>query len=78
MSDGTLAQVASVLRSEFVDYRGDVTRNTTAMDVDGWDSLSHVTFIMALERALEIEIDPEASLEFGDVGELVDYIDQNR
>lgn len=79
MSDSsTLMQVEKVLRTEFPSYQAAVTRDTTAADVDGWDSLGHTTFILMLERALGIEIDPEASLEFSDIGALVDYIDQNR
>jgi len=77
MSD-TFSKVEEVLRSEFSTYRGPVDRDTTAMDVDGWDSLAHTTFILMVERAFDVEIDPEASLDFENIGQLVDYIDKLR
>lgn len=77
MSD-TLSEVEGVLRSEFSTYKGPVDRDTTAMDVDGWDSLAHTTFILMVERVLGVEIDPEASLDFENIGQLVDYIDKIR
>lgn len=71
-----MAKVEAVLRAEFPGFDGKVTSDTTALDVDGWDSLAHIGIIMSLEKTLEVEIDPEASLEFQNIGELIAHIEQ--
>lgn len=71
-----MAAVEAVIRDEFPSFKGIVTPETTAMDVDGWDSLAHIGVIMRLERVLEVDIDPESSLSFQNIGELVSYIDK--
>lgn len=76
MTDDIMSRVEAVIRSEFPNFGGKIAAETTAMDVDGWDSLAHIGLIMSLERALSVDIDPEASLEFLNIGELVSYIEK--
>lgn len=51
-----------------------VTRATTSLDVDGWDSLSHALLIMNVEEAFGTELPLERTYELADVGELVDLL----
>ncbi len=46
----------------------------TAADVDGWDSLAHVTIIVALEKALGIRFRIGEIATLRNVGELVGHI----
>jgi len=47
---------------------------TTAEDVDGWDSLNHVTLIVAIEKAFRITVTTRDAQKLRNVGELVDLI----
>jgi acyl carrier protein len=44
-----------VFRDVFDDPTLDVTDNMTADDVDGWDSLTHINLIIALEKRFRIK-----------------------
>lgn len=43
----------------------------TANDVDGWDSLTHITLIVALERKFKIKFTTGEVSNLSNVGELV-------
>ena len=47
---------------------------TTAEDIDGWDSISHASVIMAVERAFSIRFDDEEIYGFANVGALYDRV----
>jgi acyl carrier protein len=51
---------------------GTVTRETTAADVRGWDSVSNMPFVLEVEDRLEIELPLKALGSLANVGELVD------
>jgi acyl carrier protein len=44
-------RITDVLRNVFQDDELQVAETTTAADVQGWDSLMHVTLIINLEKA---------------------------
>ena len=52
----------------------EITRATRAMDVRGWDSLSHTMVLMQLEDGFEIQLPMDRALRLGNVGEMVDLI----
>jgi len=52
-----------------------IERKTTANDIDGWDSLSHVNLIVAVERAFKIKFSQKELLTFRHVGDLHDSIE---
>jgi acyl carrier protein len=51
-----------------------ITAETTANDVDGWDSLSHVNLIVAIESKFNIRFSKKELLTFKNVGELLNCI----
>jgi len=71
----TLEKLNDVLREVFEDPDLRVTPSTTASDVDGWDSLSHVNVILAVEMHFGISFLPKDLLTFRCVGDLVRSID---
>ncbi|MBV8489461.1 MAG: hypothetical protein JO199_02950 [Candidatus Eremiobacteraeota bacterium] len=74
-SDAVLARVAQIIADVFHPPEGTVvTRETTANDIDGWDSLSHTTLIMQVEEAFGIELPIEGLYALRDVGELADLV----
>jgi acyl carrier protein len=50
----------------------DITRETVADDIPGWDSLSHTVLMMTVEQVFGIEL-PDSTT-YNDVGDLVDVI----
>ena len=64
-----------VFRDVFGDDDITVNDNTTAADVDGWDSLRHITLLAAIEDEFDIEFSMGATVKMKNVGEMVDYIE---
>ena len=46
----------------------------TANDVDGWDSLTHIQLIVAIEKSFKIKFTSREILSWKNVGEMVDCI----
>lgn len=72
----TLSRLADVIRDVFDDDDIVVTRATTAADVEGWDSLMHVTLMLRVESAFGIRMNSSEVTGLKDVGQLVDMIDK--
>lgn len=53
-----------------------ITNDTTADDIDEWDSLSHIHIIVAAEGRFKIKFMAAETEELKHVGELVDLIEQ--
>lgn len=68
------------LNEVFQDVFGDdgitVTDQTTAADIDGWDSLRHITLLAAIEDEFDIEFSMAATVKMKNVGEMVNYIEE--
>jgi acyl carrier protein len=66
----TLETLTEVFRQVFEDPSITLTPETTADDIEGWDSLSHVNLIMAVENRFGVAFKPKERLSFKNVGEL--------
>ena len=66
----TLADLTEVFRYVFDDDELVITDETTANTVDGWDSLSHVNLILAIESRFKIRFSQRELLTFASVGDL--------
>lgn len=53
----------------------DFNENTTADQVPGWDSLSHLNVILAIEKEFGIRFKPYELLKLKNIGELQKLID---
>ena len=67
----------AVFRDVFDDEELTVNDETTAADVDGWDSLIHITLIDAVEEEFDISFDMKTIVKLKNVGEMVDVICQD-
>ena len=69
-----LKRVEQIFREEL--GQDDIVLNdeTTAEDVDGWDSLSHVQLVAVMEDAFGIEFSSREILSWDNVGDLIDSI----
>jgi acyl carrier protein len=51
-----------------------INRQTRAMDVRGWDSLSHTVILMSLEETFECRLPMDRVFQLKNVGDLVDLL----
>lgn len=72
----TFAKVCALIASELKCSSADLSSETTAEDVDGWDSLAHARLIMALEDQLNVRFPGEKLFDLDCVGDLVSLADQ--
>lgn len=71
-----LDQIRAIMSDVFdVDFdEGDVTAETTANDIEEWDSLSHIRLIVAIERKFKIKFKNSEIESLKRVGDLVALI----
>lgn len=72
--DDILEGVAEILRAVFDEPDLEVTRETTAEDVEAWDSLNHITVMVAAEQRFGVKFKTAELERLRDVGELVSLI----
>ncbi len=49
-------------------------RPTTAQEVDDWDSLNHITFVVAIEKHFKVKFSSAEIRSWKDVGDMCDAI----
>ena len=67
-----------VFQDVFDDESLHVTDETTAGDVDGWDSLEHIDLMASVERAFGIRFSMGEITRMKNVGEMADLILEKR
>ena len=68
----TIAALTPIFRQVFDDDSIVLTRNTTANDIDGWDSLTHMNLVLALEGMFKIRFALGELPSLKNVGDLAD------
>lgn len=69
-----LKKVNEVFQDVFYDTSLEVNDETTAADIDEWDSLTHITLIAAIEDEFDIKFDMTEVVKFEKVGDMIDSI----
>ena len=72
--EAVLEKVAEIIRDVFDDEDIVVTDTTVANDVDGWDSLMHITLIGTVEDEFDIKFAMKDVVGMENVGQMVDLI----
>ncbi len=67
-------RVNEVFRDVFDDEDITVGEDTTAADIDDWDSLEHINLVNAIEEEFDIKFSMGQIVAMKDVGEMVDII----
>jgi acyl carrier protein len=73
-----LATMLPVFREVFDDETLSITGATTARDVDGWDSLTHIRLMLAIETAFGVRIKATEAAKLENVEALADLIERKR
>jgi acyl carrier protein len=73
--DTTLDRLNEVFREVFDDEDLEVTWATTARDIEGWDSLMHVTLMVNVEKRFGVRFSSYEVAGLKDVGELADLVE---
>lgn len=69
-----ITEVTDIFRQVFDDENIDIRPEMTADDIDGWDSLSHINLIIAIESSFNIRFSQKELLGFKNVGDLLNCI----
>ena len=76
--DAMLDQLQSVFRDVFEDDELTINRLTSADNVEGWDSLMHVSLMINVERVFGVKFSTTQVASLKNVGELMDLIESRR
>jgi acyl carrier protein len=71
----TLEKLNTIFCEVFDDDCLQIFPQMTANDVDGWDSLSHVNLIVAVENYFKIRFNQKELLTFKNIGDLLGCIE---
>ena len=66
-------RLTDVVRNMF-DAQLSISRDTTASDVDGWDSLTHIQLLLTVERRFGIRFNTGEIAAMKNVGDMADII----
>jgi acyl carrier protein len=72
--DAILAKLTAIFREIFEDEALVVTPATTADDVEGWDSMNHITIVVETERRFGVKFQTAEIEELKNVGEFIELI----
>jgi acyl carrier protein len=72
----TIAKMLPVFHEVFDDDTLVIMPATSAGDVEGWDSLSHIRLMVAIESVFDVRIRASEAAKLNNVGELADLIER--
>ena len=75
MNRAEILQQVEVIFKDVLDEETIVLNDTiTANDVEGWDSLTHIHLVVAIEKYFKIKFKSNEILSWNNVGEMLDAI----
>ncbi|GHV08422.1 acyl carrier protein [Campylobacterota bacterium] len=70
----TINEVQAIFRSTLDNDEITLSSETTANDIEEWDSLSHIQLIIAIEKHFKIKFTSKEIVTWKNVGEMIDCI----
>jgi acyl carrier protein len=74
MEDGILGRLTEVFRDVFADDTLVLTREMTAADIEGWDSLAHISLMLSVQRAFHVRLSAAATSQLQNIGALIELL----
>jgi acyl carrier protein len=71
LTTATIEELGEIVRDVFDDDNVVVTERTTAQDVDGWDSLNHIRFMVSVEKAFGVRFTSREVESLKNLGDLL-------
>ena len=68
------AKLNEIFQDVFMDDSIEVTPETTANDIEDWDSLMHITLVSEVESAFGVKFGAKQAVQMKNVGEMVEII----
>lgn len=72
----TLERLQEIFRDVFEDETIVLTEETTAADIEDWDSLMQITLTMEVEQAFDIKFTTDDIVKMKNVGDFVKAIEE--
>ena len=67
-------QLVDVFRQVFDDETLILTDETTADDIEGWDSVAHINLMFSIEQAFGVQFNGNELAELENIGELKQFL----
>ncbi len=74
MTETKLDRITAIFRDFFNLPNIVISTETTADDIDAWDSLTHVELMMALEEEFNVRLPTKVIMNAKNVGDLIEYL----
>jgi len=75
----TRTEILRIINAIFIDVLDDdtvvLTEETTANDIDEWDSLNHIQLVVAIEKHFKIRFASQEILSWKNVGEMANSVE---
>ena len=72
----TLEKLQKIFRNEFDDKKLIITRETTADDIEDWDSLAQINLVAQIEKTFNCSFNITEIVELKNVGDMVDLVEK--
>ena len=69
-----LIKLQNIFRVIFDDDSIKLNSNTTAADIEEWDSLNQIRIILACEKEFLVKLNPREINDFANIGEMVEHL----
>jgi acyl carrier protein len=74
MNDTLWNDLTAIFRESLDNDALDLTESTTARDVEGWDSITHVLIVVAVEKKFKVKFTAGEIQKLSNIGELAALI----
>ena len=72
--DMIIHTLTGIFQEIFDDDEIRLTRETTASDIEEWDSLNQIKIILACEKTFNVHLKPREISALEDIGDMVDHL----